>query len=197
MRLRILLSTAFIALIACKVTKQATISKNELPQIIDSLYRADQSTANIQPPDSAAAAFQRVTRSNFPLVSGIFEKFGYPGYELVGKETSDKYFLLVQHSDFNVKFQQDVLQQMKQHVDRQDAPGKSFAYLTDRVEINSGRPQVYGTQVFMSANTVSKPCIDTVNLDKRRQSVGLGPIRDYLEACNDTFFQLNPNEKRP
>ncbi|MFT3912067.1 MAG: hypothetical protein QM737_21760 [Ferruginibacter sp.] len=180
----------------CTANSQ-TLTKQNLIQTIDSLYKADQSTATIKPTDSAAAAFQRVTRSNFPIVSAIFKEFGYPGYDLVGKETSGNYFVLVQHSDFNVAFQQEVLMKMKEQVEKKNASGQSFAYLTDRIEINNGRPQIYGTQVFMSGNTKIKPCIDTLNLNQRRRSVGLSRIEAYIEKCNDTFYELNPNEKRP
>lgn len=186
----------FISLLtACSNSKKAVLTKENLPRVIDSLYRADQSTAKIKPPDSAAAAFQRVIRSNFPLVESIFRKYGFPGYDLVGSQSSDQYFTLVQHSDFNVSFQLEVLKDMKQKVEAKNATGQNFAYLTDRTELNQGRPQVYGTQVLMSANTKLKPCIDTINLDKRRLSVGLGPIQEYIDQCNAVFFQMNPQEK--
>jgi hypothetical protein len=188
---------AMISLLGSHTVTSQTISKQRLTQIIDSLYQADQSTARIKPADSAAAAYQRVIRSNFYLVTTIFKQFGYPGYDLVGKEASNKYFLLVQHSDFDVRFQQNVLNEMKKQVDNQNASGQSFAYLTDRIELNSGRLQIYGTQIFMNGNSIIKPCVDTLNLDNRRKSVGLSPIKEYLEKCNDAFYQMNPQEKRP
>jgi len=193
---KITLFLLFISLmVACSTPKKAVLTQNDLPRVIDSLYQADQATAKIRPADSAAAAYQRVIRSNFPLIETIFRKFGYPGYDLVGVQHSDQYFTLVQHSDFNVAFQLEVLKDMQQKVEKQNATGQNFAYLTDRTELNQGRPQIYGTQVIMSANTRLKPCIDTINLDKRRQTVGLGPIQEYLDQCNAVFFQLNPQEK--
>jgi hypothetical protein len=176
---------------------KATLNKKQLPQLIDSLYQADQSTVNIRPADSAAAAYQRVIRTNFPYVSAIFRRHGFPGFDLVGKETSNKYFLLVQHSDFDPNFQLKVLKSMKQKVDKQNASGQNFAFLTDRTELNNGCPQIYGTQVFMSRDTKIKPCVDTLNLNQRRKSVGLSTIEEYIEKCNDIFYQMNPNEKRP
>jgi hypothetical protein len=184
-------------IVSCSNTKQLAVGKTQLPSLIDSLYQADQSTAAIRPADSAAAMYQRVIRTNFPYVSAIFTKHGFPGFDLVGKETSNKYFLLVQHSDFEPDFQLKVLKSMKQEVDKQNASGQSFAFLTDRTELNSGRPQIYGTQVIMSGNTKIKSCVDTLNLNERRKSVGLSTIEEYIEKCNDIFYQMNPNEKRP
>lgn len=188
---------SILVIISCSTSRNATFSKEQLPRLIDSLYQADQSTMNIRPADSAAAAYQRAIRSNFPYVSAIFRQYGFPGYDLVGKETSNKYFLLVQHSDFEPDFQLKVLQSMKPEVAKQNASGQNFAYLTDRTELNNGRLQVYGTQVIMSGDTKIKPCIDTLNLNQRRKSVGLSTIEEYIEQCNDVFYQMNPNEKRP
>ncbi|MBL7806120.1 MAG: hypothetical protein JNL02_20420 [Saprospiraceae bacterium] len=182
---------------ACSNNKAILFSQERLPFLIDSLYQADQSTVNIQPPDSAAAEYQRVIRSNFPYVEKIFNRYGFPGYDLVGEEASNKYHLLIQHSDFAPEFQLKVLKSMKKQVSRHNASGQNFAYLTDRVEINHGRPQIYGTQIYMSGNSQIKPCIDMAHLNERRQSVGLSTIEEYLEKCNETFYLLNPDQKRP
>ena len=176
---------------------QTKIEDTVLVKLIDSLYKADQATAQIKPGDSAAAAFQRVVRTNFPLVSQIFEQYGFPNYQLVGKKTSDQYFLLVQHSDMDVQFQKKVLAKMEKEVMDGNASGKNFAFLTDRININEGKPQVYGTQVHMSGHTIIKNCIDVENLDKRRKAVGLEPIKEYLDRCNEVFYELNPGQKKP
>ncbi len=195
--MKYLIPSLLLILAACSNNKTSMISVDRLPFLIDSLYHADQSTASIRPPDSAAAAYQRAIRTNFPFVQKIHNRYGFPGYDLVGEETSDKYFLLVQHSDFDPDFQLKVLKSMKKQVLKHNASGQGFAYLTDRVEINNGRPQIYGTQIIMSGNTTIKPCIDTAHLNERRLSVGLSTIEEYLEKCNETFYMMNPGEKRP
>jgi hypothetical protein len=190
---------SFIITITVSLNSFGQVQKadSSLIKLIDSLYNADQSTASIRPPDSAAAAYQRTIRTNFTYVKQILDKYGFPGYDLLGKESSGKYFLLVQHSDFDVAFQKRALSLMKKEVLKKNASGQSYSYLVDRTNLNEGKPQVYGTQVIMSRETELKPCIDLKNLDKRRKSVGLGPVKDYLEKCNDVFYQLNPQEKRP
>lgn len=179
---------------ACIPLRKLTVDKQQLTKLIDSMHHADQSCVNIQPVDSAAAVFKRVNESNFPFIESIFQQYGFPGYDFIGEEFSDKYFVLVQHSDKHVEFQQEVLQKMKKEVAKQNASGQNFAFLSDRIEINNGRPQIYGTQVYMSGNTTLKPCIDTANLDIRRKSVGLEPIQDYINQCNEVFYMLNPQE---
>ena len=183
-----------VCLSACVPIRKSMADKQQLTVLIDSLHQADQACVEIQPADSAAAAFLRVKKSNYPFIADIFKRYGYPGYDFIGTTTSDKYFVLVQHSDFNVDFQQEVLQKMKKEVAKQNASGQNFAFLSDRIEINNGRPQIYGTQVNMSGNTTIKSCIDTANLDIRRKSVGLEPIQDYINQCNEVFYMLNPQE---
>jgi hypothetical protein len=167
----------------------------KLSSTIDSLYAADQNTARIKPADSAAAAYQRVIRTNFPTVKRILDMYGYPNYTLVGQESSHHYFLLVQHSDFDLSFQQQVLKIMRREVNNKNASGQQYAYLVDRIAINQGKPQVYGTQVLMSGNTKIKPCVAPAKLNKRRKSVGLEPIEDYIKKCNALFYEMNPQEK--
>ena len=191
MRIPILL-VCFSCLYSTLCFGQPTILQNRLSSIIDSLYSADQETALIKPADSAAIAYQRVIRTNFPIVENILKVYGYPGFDLVGVESSDRYFTLVQHSDFNLPFQKKALRLMKRQVSRKNASGKNFAFLTDRIQINNGDLQTYGTQIIMSGDTKLKPTKNIENLNSRREKVGLPPIENYLAKCNEVFFQLNP-----
>lgn len=186
------------------VTTVTAVGQNKkfnasLSKHIDSLKEIDQSPLSIKNPDSAAKSFQIIIHSNFPLIKDIADKYGFPGYDLVGKESSNNYWLLVQHSDFNVPFQMRILKLMKPKVDKKNASGQNYAYLIDRINLNRGKPQVYGTQIIMGENgTTLKPCIDTVHLDRRRLSVGLKPEKEYLKQCDEMFYEMNKGrQKKP
>ena len=167
------------------------LNKN-LSHFIDSLKTADQRPLAIKNADSAGKAFQKIIRSNFPSIRTIAKKYGFPGYDLVGIESSNNYWLLVQHSDFDVPFQKRILKLMKVQVDRKNASGQNYAYLIDRINLNERKQLVYGIQVNMGENgTTIKPCINTFNLDKRRLSVGLTPIKEYLKKCDEMFYEMN------
>lgn len=174
-----------------------------LSKQIDSLKNADQSPITIKNADSAEKAFKRIIRTNFPIIKSIADRYGFPGSDLVGKQSSDNYWLLIQHSDFDVLFQKRLLQLMKVQVDKKNASGQNYAYLIDRTNLNEGKKQVYGTQVNMGPNgTTIKPCVDTAELDKRRFSVGLTSIKNYLKKCDEMFYEMNkgrlnnPNKKQ-
>ena len=127
---------------------------------------------------------------NHIQLTRIFNKFGYLGYDRVGKESSHNYWLLIQHADNYPAFQDSVLLKMKIEANKGNASLTDYAYLTDRVKVNTGQLQIYGTQMKLNDTKTSyiiKPTIDPENLNERRKSVGLHPIEDYIKLMNDRY----------
>ena len=77
----------------------------------------------------------------------MIDEYGYLGYEKVGKISSNNFWLFIQHADQYPEFQARVLAQMKIEAEKSNALLVDFVYLTDRVKINSGQLQIYGTQM--------------------------------------------------
>jgi hypothetical protein len=124
----------------------------------------------------------------------LFDRYGYPGYDLVGKKGSNDFWLMVQHCDKNVDFQQKVLNKMKEELPGKNADPKNYAYLTDRVSINTGQKQIYGTQVAYntdSCQAIPKPLEDSLNVNKRRIAISLEPIENYLDLMSQLHFEMN------
>lgn len=168
---------------------------NELSSVIDSMVIQDQKSRYINNADSAEKIFQQIIHSNFSLVKEIADKYGFPGYDLVGKESAHNYWILVQHSDFDVAFQKRILALMLPQVKKNNAGSQDYAYLTDRININEGKKQIYGTQYIMDIKgTKLKPCIDSINLDNRRKQVGLSSVKEYLQHADDIFYELNKSK---
>jgi hypothetical protein len=57
--------------------------------------------------------------------------------------------------------------------------------LEDRVLVRKGKKQIYGTQVHSGPDTGGKmvldPIQDEAQVDERRASVGLMPLKEYLK----------------
>jgi hypothetical protein len=69
-----------------------------------------------------------------------------------------------------------------------EATGQQVALLTDRVATGRGTPQVYGTQVAVVAgHAVLEPIRDSANVDARRATVGLPPLREYLHMIDSAY----------
>jgi hypothetical protein len=120
----------------------------------------------------------------------IFTMYGYPNYDLVGETGATNFWLLMQHQDKHPKFQEAVLEKMKIEMERGKASPTFYAYLVDRVNVNTGKLQVYGTQMMPNASGTSyepQPVIEPEKLNARRLSVGLDSIETYIQTMNTLY----------
>jgi len=100
---------------------------------------------------------------------------------------------MVQHCDSDPAFQIRVLEKLKIQVDNKNANPSNYGLLTDRVKINSGEKQIYGTQVRYNSlgQAYPKSLSDSLNVNKRRADVGLEPIEEYLNSMTQMHFEMN------
>ena len=128
------------------------------------------------------------------ILENIFSRYGYPGYDLVGKEGEHSFWLMVQHCDPWPGFQEKVLTAMKPQVAKGNANPSNYAYLTDRVLINTGRKQLYGTQITYnldSCQALPKPLQDSLSVNTRRKEMGMPPVETYLNDASTFHFEMN------
>ncbi len=185
---------------------QGIISNPKLKLLIDSLLTVDQvvqdniveASQRNAPSDSMKMLFeikQKIFARHIPILKAIFKTNGYPTFEKVGKESSNNFFILVQHSDVDVKFQEKMLPLIKIQVDKKQVKGGNYAFLYDRVQINNGRQQLYGTQLGYDneGNAFSKNLKDKETVNARRSEFGMTPLEDYLSKA--TALHKRQNEK--
>jgi len=113
-------------------------------------------------------------------IKKIISDFGYPTQKLIGKRAMDSFYILAQHQDFDLELQKECLKNC-------DFQPKYMAHLTDRILVNSGKKQIYGTQFQRdkNLNSIPKPIEDIKNLDKRRKLVGLEPFKKYRKKMEE------------
>jgi len=154
----------------------------KLPQIareILAMGEADQKA--IERNDSS---IKKLTVVHTGRVREIISEFGYPVISLVGKKASHWAWLVIQHSDHDVGFQESCLELME------SAPGgevakANIAYLVDRVRENRGLPQIYGTQFVEKNGKLDVWQVENLGeLDKRRKEMELNSFEEYK---NDFF----------
>lgn len=148
------------------------------------------------PLDSAAAVAQReADLANLRRLDEIVARHGWPGVSLVGEEGSRAAFLVLQHGDIDT--QERYLPLVKQAAaNREIAPGLA-AMLEDRVLMQRGREQVYGTQLRVDPATGQMslwPVRDEASVDQRRASVGLDTLAEYLANFG---IEYRPGSPRP
>lgn len=116
----------------------------------------------------------------------ITEEHGWPGSDLVGEDGASAAWVIAQHSDLDPGFQQEALGLMRPAVEAGLADPTELAYLEDRVGLNSGGEQVYGTQIgCVDGIPQPAPLADPETVDERRAEVGLEPIDEYLATLNE------------
>jgi len=204
-----------LILTGCQGTSANTEIKTSINQLdkklisvmsntIDSLYLVDQ---NIQ--IEITNAFQNnktdkvedllkeeedIFKRHIPILKNIYNKIGYPTIDLVGIENSKHFFVLVQHSDADVEFQQNMLTIIENELGFGKVDAKDFAFLTDRVQLATDKPQIYGTQIMYNTNigqAYPKKMIDSLNVNTRRLKIGLETIEDYLNKASKIHFLMN------
>jgi Family of unknown function (DUF6624) len=138
----------------------------------------DQTARKSLPPAQRAQQWEQVIgpvdRANTARMREVVAQYGWPGYALVGVDGAHAAWLLVQHAP--AEFQEECLPLLEDAVCRDDAAPRDLAYLTDRVLMYRGEPQVYGTQYqvlegMLTLWTVREP----EGLDQRRSALGLPP----------------------
>lgn len=122
---------------------------------------------------------------NTKRLKEIIAEIGWPTISKVGPRASHMAWLLAQHADIEPTFQADVLELMKEQ-EPGDVEPHEIAYLEDRVRVNTGRPQLYGTQLKLANGKMEPSQMENQeNVDKRRSEAGLGPLAEYVDFAND------------
>lgn len=118
---------------------------------------------------------------NLIKIKKILDERGWLGPDIVGNQGNSTLFLVIQHA--NLETQEKYLPMMREAVRKGNAKASSLALLEDRVALEQGKKQIYGSQIGRDEETGEYyllPLIDPDNVDKRRAEVGLGSIQDYI-----------------
>lgn len=126
---------------------------------------------------------ERIDQRHTLAMKGIVTHYGWPGEKQVGPLGAQAAWLLVQHADHDRVFQKQCLRLLEAAVKSGDAQPQHLAYLTDRVCVGDGQPQIYGTQLeYLIA--------DQEHVDERRMAVGLASLAEYLESSRQMLEQF-------
>jgi hypothetical protein len=132
---------------------------------------------------AAVKSQDEIDNRNMARLEEIIKHKGWPGKSLVGGEASKAAFLILQHSD--LAHQERYLPLLKEAAKKGEARPADVAMLEDRVLVRKGKKQIYGTQVHSGPDTGGKmvldPIQDEAQVDERRASVGLMPLKEYLK----------------
>ena len=140
-------------------------------------------------PQKRAIAMRELDERNTARMKEIIAKHGWPGVRLVGKDGANAAWLLVQHATHDLNFMEQCLALMSESVKDGDASATDLAYLTDRVRVHEGKPQIYGTQFKFAPNgsLIAEPIEDEANVDARRKILGLPSMAEYEKVLKEVY----------
>lgn len=178
----------------CKENSEEKVNNKELQIELIQMYIDDQACrGNIMVDliDKFSVSKDQITEDgciavderNRTRLKEIFAETGFPTRKLVGKDAMYGIFIMIQHSDGDKEWQKSQLPNIEKAVKNGDLEGQSYAYLYDRIKINSGEKQLYGSQ-FSNVDHIAKSVElaeteDLENLDNRRREMGMMPIEMY------------------
>lgn len=151
---------------------------------------------NSQPQDTVlisrlSGEMKETDAANLIEVESVLAEFGWPGRDMVGDECI-AIWMVIQHADIDSQIK--ALPMLRDAASKGDIIPASVAMLEDRILVNTGKEQLYGTQYFYSDDNgrqkrVIYPIEDIENVDKRRTRVGLPSLReDYSSEEIETAY---------
>ena len=128
---------------------------------------------------------KRIDSKNALRVQQIIDLYGWLGSDELGEDANETLFLCIQHAD-DLIIQTKYLPILKKALEEGNADGWQYAFLTDRIKMNRGEKQVYGTQTLrMNGKQFPVPIENPDKVDTLRKEIGLEPMKEYME---DTGF---------
>jgi hypothetical protein len=171
------------------MSNESVSGKISYPQItleLEAMVEADQDMRekNLQ---NDEAWDEEVDKRNTEKLKEIVAKIGWPTRSKVGEEGMQNAWLLVQHADRDIDFQIHCLELMKaEGVGEVDK--KRVAYLEDRVRVNQGKLQLYGTQFIDHEGTFGpRPIEDEEQVNERRAEMGMESIEEYTQKIHEKY----------
>lgn len=165
------------------------ISRVERDQGVREIFAKDlRTTGKLR--DSTVRAMMAVDSQNVAWLKPLIARGVLPTRAQVGPDGLSALFLLVQHADQDVDFQESVLPLLQQAFDHGEVNGEKLAMLTDRVAKARKRPQLYGTQsTIVDGHAIIDPIADSAGVDARRMKMGLLPLARYKFLLDSMYGQ--------
>lgn len=132
-------------------------------------------------PNSEIEKSKAIEKESTNLLKKLIKESGFPTKKHIGEDGVKAAFLLIQHSS-DRGFQEQILPVLIDSYKRNSGiSGQEIALLTDRIEINKGNKQVYGTQyIINSSGQISfKPIKNEDEVDELRENLGMPPLAVY------------------
>lgn len=154
---------------------------------VDQAMRAAMFAEGHSPTEAERQAMAAKDAEHTEAMRAILAQVGWPGRSLVGPDGAKAAFLLVQHSP-DLAFMARALPLLEAAARRGEGSLQDWALMHDRVALNRGGRQRFGTQFGIEGGRlVLDPCEDPSGLAARRASVGLPTMAEQDRAMTELY----------
>ncbi|MCH2085214.1 MAG: hypothetical protein MK226_22710 [Saprospiraceae bacterium] len=114
-------------------------------------------------------------------VAGIIDRYGWLGISQVGRRANTALWAVLQHGTLASKKKYAPL--LKESVLNSESQPQHYARLIDRMLINNGEPQLYGTQIDYepAENPIFFSIKEPEFINQRRAEIGLPDIQQFAK----------------
>ena len=149
--------------------------------------RTREAVAENKKDDALLKGMRAARENNTALLCPILKEFGWPTSDMVGKDGADAAFFLLKNSSSN-QLQIDLLPVIVAATKQGEIPRPAFAGYLDRLRLNSGLKQLFGTQAtIINGFLVLYPIEGESQVDARRKAYDLPPLAEYLRVIERTY----------
>jgi hypothetical protein len=133
--------------------------------------------------ESYNAEMKNLHNENAKILDTIINAIGYPTIDKVGEKANEAAWLIIQHSIEQPSFMKKCAELLEIAERERKADRKSLAFLTDRIAVLEGTPQLYGTQFDWDKDGKLSPnhFDDLSKVNERRKLLGLTTLEEQTE----------------
>lgn len=128
----------------------------------------------------------KADESSTQYMTALLDEYDWIDIHRFGPRVSMAAWLMVQHADNHVELQKLALGRMEPYLETGGVDKGNYAFLWDRVAVNTGQKQRYGTQPTWECtpegNLTLQPLEDPDNVNSRRAAMGLDTVEEGLAS---------------
>ncbi|MBX9448219.1 MAG: hypothetical protein KL787_00210 [Taibaiella sp.] len=139
------------------------------------------------------AEMEKLHNTNAKVLNTIIDDIGYPTIDKVGEEASESAWLVIQHAIGQPGFMKKCLKCLEKLAAENKVYAANLAYLSDRISIFEGKPQLYGTQFDWDENGDLSPDAydDLEKVNERRKNIGFNTLEEQTEIMRSRARKEN------
>jgi hypothetical protein len=130
---------------------------------------------------------EKIDKPNTVRLNEIYNQYGFPTAETVGKDGVEAFLLILQHAP-DETLRQKLLKPITKAFKRKEIKPMDYANYVDRLLVHQNKPQIYGSNFDMkNGKLVMSKTRKLKNLNKRRRKIGLPTIEEYAAKLKEIY----------